>query len=387
MLSKTLVESLYDLPTPMMTAYARTSAEDAALQGGTPRYLHLLHEQGQSLAEKLEPEQRKHFLKELARVSKFLRQPASHGSFVVFSGPAVWQVIPLQVQVTNEIHWGKQALGQLLWLTSEHKEYGIVEVDRKGARFFRSSLGEIEEDEEQAFTVDISAWKQKDMGHANEGARKSHGTQRDVFEKRMENQYARMCRDVAHRAAGLFAQKNVGAAFLVGPEKLITTVESKFPRGFQLPIVRIDQDLANVSAPEILKHVQPYFANWERRHQAALVNLVIEEARGTIRGFDETLAQLQHGKVRTLLVASYVDAGIRQCRECSWIDRTADPACPVCGGNRSETNLRQALPELLRKHGIELEIASGEAGERLKHMGGMASWIRQPKRASGRAGK
>jgi peptide subunit release factor 1 (eRF1) len=299
----------------------------------------------------------------------------------------VSQVIPLQAQVSNEVHWGNPALSQLFWLTSEHKQYGIVAVDHKGARFFRSSLGEIEEDEEQAFTVDISAWKQKDMGHVNEGARKSHGTQRDVFEKRMENQYARMCGDAARRAAALFAHKNIAAIFLVGPDKLNTAVQSKFPRGFRIPVLKIDQDLAKAGPLEILKHLQPHFADWERDHQAALVHSVSEEERGTIHGFDETLAQLQRGKVRTLLLARDVDATVRQCAECGWIDRSAVPACPACGGKRGETTLRAVLAELLRQHNVELEIVSGEAGERLKQIGGMASWIRQPKKASARAGK
>jgi len=387
MLSKTLVEQLYELPSPVMTAYVRTSPEDAALQGGTPRYLHSLKEGAQSLAENLGSGEREHFLRELDRVSKFLTQPASHGSFVFLSGPAVWRVLPLQVPVTNEIFWGKPALAQLRWLTSEHKQYGIVDINHKGVRFFRSSLGEIEEDEEQAFTVDISAWKQKDMGHVNEGARKSHGTQRDVFEKRMENQYARMCRDSANRAATLLAHKDVAAVFLVGPDKLTTIVESKFPRAFRVPLVRIDQDLANLSPQEILKHLEPHFANWERGRQAVLVYEITDGKRGIIRDFDETLAQLQRGKVRTLLLARDVNARAHQCLECGSIDRTADPVCPACGGKRAQTTLRAVLPELLRQHNVELEIVSGEAGERLKQIGGMASWIRRPKRSAAGAGK
>jgi rubrerythrin len=387
MLSTTLIQSLFELPSPVLTAYVSTTPQDAALQGGTPRYRHSLKEAGESFAENLNPEQKERFLVELDRVNKFLAVPASHGSFAIFSGPAIWQALVLQAPVTPEIAWGKPSLAQLIWLTSEHKQYGIVEVDHKGVRFFRSALGEIEEDEEQVFTVDVSAWKQKDLGHVNEGARKSHGTQRDVFEKRMENQYARMCRDAAHRAATLFARKNVAAIFLAGPDKLITTMEAKLPRGFRIPVVRIDQDLAKVTQQEILKHLEPYFANWERNHQAELVNSVIEQERGTIPGFDETLAQLQRGKIRTLLLASDLDAGVRQCAECGWIDRSANPACPSCGGERHETSLRQVLPELLRKHDVELEIVSGEAGERLKQTGGMASWIRQPKRTSARAGK
>lgn len=387
MLSKTLVEELYKLPTPVMTAYVRTSPEDAALQGGTPRYLHSLKEEGQSLARNLGATEREQLLSELDKVGKFLTQPASHGSFVCFSGPAVWQVLPLQVPVKNEVFWGTPALAQLLWLTSEHKQYGIVEIDRKGARFFHSSLGEIQEDEEQAFSVDVSAWKQKDMGHVNEGARKSHGTQRDVFEKRMENQYARMCRDAANRAATLFAQKNVAAVFLAGPDKLITIVESKFPRALGIPVVRIDQDLAHLSPQEIRRHLEPHFADWERQHQAALVHAVTEGKRGVIAGFDETLAQLQRGKVRTLVLARDGNASVYQCLECGSLDRASDAACPACGGDRVKTTLRVVLPELLRQHNVELEIVSAEAGERLQQMGGMASWIRQPKRTSARAGR
>ncbi len=387
MLSTSLVQSLYELPSPVLTAYVSTTPQDAALQGGTPRYLHSLKERSESLAEHLKPEEKDRFLAELDRVNQFLAVPTSHGSFAIFSGPAVWQALALQVPVTAEITWGKPSLAQLIWLASEHKQYGIIEVDHKGVRFFRAALGEIEEDEEQRFTVDVSAWKQKDMGHVNEAARKSHGTQRDVFEKRMENQYARMCGDAAHRASTLFAQKHVAAIFLVGPNKLIATLEAKFPRTFRIPIARIDHDLAKASPQELLKHLDPYFAAWERDHQAALVNSVTEQERGTIPDFDETLAQLQRGKVRTLLLAADFEASVHQCGECGWIDRSADAACTACGGKRDATTLRRVLPELLRKHNVTLEIASGEAAERLKQAGGMASWIRQPKKNSARAGK
>jgi hypothetical protein len=164
MVTTSLLESLSRLPAPLLTAYVRTTPDEASLQGTAPRYLHSLKEEGRSIAEGLSPEEREAFSKELERGMEFLSRPKSHGSLVIFAGRSVWEVVPLQVEVSNELSWGKPSLGQLFCLAGEHKPYGIVAVDHKGARFFRYSLGEIVEGEEKKFVVDTSGWRQKDLG-------------------------------------------------------------------------------------------------------------------------------------------------------------------------------------------------------------------------------
>jgi rubrerythrin len=387
MLSTSLLESFSRLPSPLLTAYVRTSPDEASLQGAAPRYLHLLKEEGQSVAENLASNGQGPFLKQLQRVTQFLSQRKSHGSFVIFAGSSVWEVVALQAEVRSELIWGKPSLTQLLWLAGEHKQYGIIAVDHKGARFFHYSLGEIVEGEEKEFAIDISGWKQEDLGHVTgQGVKKTRGSQRNVFDRRMENQYARLCGETAQQAATLFSAKDLAAVFLVGPDKLITAIEAKFPRTFPLPIVRVDQDLARVDPSELRRHLEPRIAAWEREHQTALVNAVTEGERGTIGGFEETLTQLQKGKVRTLVLARDLDAVLHQCVRCNWVDRCADRVCPVCGGQRRTVTLREVLPELLRRHQVELEIVSDEAAKRLKETGGMAAWIRQPKKVIARAG-
>jgi hypothetical protein len=386
MLSASVLESLYRLPSPLLTAYVRTSPDEASLQGAAPRYLHFLKEEGRSVAGNLAPSEREAFSKQLERVMEFLSQPKSHGSLVIFSGPSVWEVVPLQVEVTNELFWRKPYLTQLTWLVGEHKQYGIVAVDHKGARFFHYSLGEIVECKAKEFTINISGWKKKDLGKVTgEGVTKTYGTQRDAFDKRMDNQYARLCRETAQQAAALFSTKSFAAVILAGPDKLIATLETKFPRAFRLPIVRVDQDLARVSRPELLKHLEPRIAAWEREHQTALVNAVSGDERGTIQGFDETLTQLERGQVRTLVLARDLDSVLHQCVQCGWMDRSANQGCPACGGLQRPVTLREVLPEVLRKQQVDLEIVSDGAAERLKQMGGMAAWIRQ-KKATARAG-
>ncbi len=380
MLSNAFLESLSQFSPPLLTAYVRTTPEEASLQGTEPRYLHFVKEQGKSVAQDLPSDEQVLFSKELERVTEFLSQPKSHGSLVIFAGPSVWQVVPLQVEVKDELSWGKPSLSQLVWLTGEHKQYGIVEIDHKRARFFRYFLGELAEGPKKTFGIDISGWRQKDLGKVtSEGMSITHGTQRDVFDKRLEYQYVRLCRETAQQAAAYFANNHLAAIFLVGPDKLTAAVEAKFPRIFRLPFIRDDQDLARVSPPELLKHLEPRIADWEREHQKALVNALTEDTRGAILGFEETLLQLQRGMVRTLVLARDFDPVLHYCSECSWKGRCADRVCPVCEGAVGNTTLRDVLPELLLKHAVELEILSDEPAERLKQMGGMAGWLRKKK--------
>jgi Bacterial archaeo-eukaryotic release factor family 10 len=384
MLTMSQLESLSQLPSPLLTAYVRTVSVEASLHGATPEYLAWLKDESRPVAESLSPTEQELFRKQLDRVEEFLRQRQPHErSLVIFAGPAVWEIASLQREVQNELHWGKPALTQLLWLASEHKPYGIVAVDHAGARFFHYWLGEMVEYKETKFAVDISQWKKEELGHVTgQGVRKTRGSQREVFRNRMEGQYARLCRETAQQAAVFCTKKVLTAVFLVGLDRLIRPMEAAFPRGFRQPIVLIDQDLARITLLELQKHLEPQIASWERTREAELVTGVAGKERGTIAGFDETLAHLQKGKIRTLVLARGLNADLRECVQCGWMDRSADPICSVCGSKRRTVTLRDALPELARRHQVEIDVVTGDAAERLKKVEGMGAWLRQPKSAS-----
>jgi len=354
------------------------------LHGATPEYLAWLKDESRPIAQSLSPTEQELFLKQVDRVEEFLRQRQPHErSLVILAGPAVWEIVSLQSEVQNELHWGKPSVTQLLWLASEYKPYGIVAVDHAGARFFHYRLGEMVEDEEKKFAVDISQWKKEELGHVTgQGVRKSRGSQREVFRRRMEGQYAHLCRETAQEAVIFCTKKDLAAVFLVGLDRLIRPIEAKFPRGFRQPIILVEQDLARVTPLELQKHLVPQIESWERTREAELVTAVAGNERGTIVGFDETLAHLQKGKIRTLVLARGRDADLRQCVQCGWTDRSADPTCSVCGGKRRTVTLRDALPELARRHQVEIDVVSGDAAERLNKVEGMGAWLRQPKSAS-----
>jgi hypothetical protein len=390
MLTMSQLDPLSQLSSPLLTAYVRTSPIEASLHGSTPGYLPWLKDESRPIAENLPPVEQELFLKQLDRVEEFLGQRARHEkSIVIFAGPSVWETVSLQPEVQNELHWGRPALTQLLWLVSEHKPYGIVVVDHAGARFFHYWFGEMIEYEEKRFPIDISQWKKKDLGHviSVKGISKSRGAQRDDFEKRMDSQYARLCRETAQQTANFCKGKNLAAVFLAGSDRLIKPIEAKCPRSFRQPIVLLDQDLARVTLPELQKHLEPHITGWERKREAELVTAVAGNERGTVIGFDEILALLQKGKIRTLILARGLDADLRQCVQCGWTDRSADPVCSLCGSERRTVTLRDVFPELARRYHVEIEVVSGEAAERLKEAEGMGAWLRQSTSISARDGR
>lgn len=380
MLKANQLQSLSQLPAPVLTAYLHTSPAKAHQHGVLSSSLAWLSSEGQSLGKGLPPAERTLFGKELARIEEFLQNRTPRGrSLVVFAGPRAWEMILLQVEVDNELRWGTPALSQLLRL-GEHKPYCMVVVDRAGARFFRYSLGEMTELNEKRFTIDISQWKKKELGHVTgQGVRKTRGSKRNMFEHRMDAQYSRLFREVAQKTTELRDKLGLAAVFLVGSGHFIKPLQAEFPAEFGMPVVPVQEDLARVSRVTLLKHMEPRIVEWEQAHERELVSTVLDADRSTVLGIDETLAQLQKGKIRAMVVAQNLDATLRQCISCSRTDRSSDPVCPSCGSGRVEVGLREVLPELARRYDAEVTYVSGEAAEKLKKAGGMAAWLGQPR--------
>lgn len=389
MLTMDRLEALSGMASPLVTAYLNANPSEASHHSLAPGNVAWLKTEGRAIANGLPSEEQEMFLKQLNRVEEFLRARVPHErSMVIFAGPSAWEVIPLQIEVENEIHWGKPALGQLLWIVGEHKMYGVVVVDHTGAKFFQYWDGELSLHREKTFEVDASEWKEKDLGHvtAMKQSQRSHGTQRDTFEKRVDNRYAHFCIETAHEAAAFYAEKGLAALFLFGPDRLINTVERKLPKSLKPSTVTFDRDLAHLTLPELLKHVEPQIQAWEHEHEAELIAEVTSGEGATVAGLDKTLAQVQRGKVRTLVVARGVNPVVHQCVACGRTDASADSMCPVCGGERRDIAFEEMLPELIRRQGLEIHVVSNGAADALKRAEGIAGWLGRPKSGSATAG-
>lgn len=383
MLDTKRVHRLSQLPSPLLTAYLKSGPDDPSLHPPVRSCLSWLRKETNSIAEGLPPNECDLFRQQLRRLEEFLhhRTPREK-SLVVFAGPEAWETVALQFEVANELHWGKAAITQLLWLIAEHKAYCFVVVDRSGTQVFGYRLGEFSRLLEVKFDVDISQWKKKDRAHvARPGIRETHGAQRDVFDHRMDAQYRRLCREVADQAIQLCRKERFSAVFLVGPERLVTPIAGRFPEEIYRSVVWIRKDLGKVDPSQLQEHLEPEIDTWEREHELTLVNGLLGQEHGTVVGIDETLRELQKGKIRALVLGRDLDARLYRCKSCRYTASSAEPVCGVCGGERCVVALRDVLPELAAASEAHLEVVSGDAAIRLRGAGGLGAWLRQPKKS------
>jgi len=376
------LEALAQMAAPVLTVYVATNLSEEFLHNATPRAVPWLKDESRIIGARLSPEAQAQFLKQVEHVENFLAERVPHErSLVIFAGPGVWETVPLQFVVQNELHWGKPDLAQLFWLAHEHHPLAVVTIDHTGARFLHYQLGELIEDEQRKFVVDISQWRRGDLGHVSgQNVQKTYGLQRDAFEKRIEAQYAHICREIAHKAAHFCTESDYTAVLLVGASRLVNLVRKSFPGGFLRPILLLNRDLAGMPIPELRSHLEPKIADWERRHEAQFLSGLAEERSKTVTGFDETLASLQKGKVRTVALDRRLNPTVHQCVTCGWVDRSADSVCSVCGGKRRTVTLREVLPELAQQHEVAVEVVGDASSELLKEAEGMAGWLRKTNR-------
>jgi hypothetical protein len=375
------LQEIVALPSPILSIYLNTRSVNASRHPRAEAWLAWLRKEAASISRTLLPRDTERFLQEVRRIEGFLhdRHPEEK-ALAIFAGPTTWVIFPLQIALENELAWGQPAIGQLFWLFHEHKSCCIVAVDHRAARFFAYSLGELTELATKQFEVDPSQWKKKSLGHLTSGRIQTmRGPYPDRFDHRIKVQFARLSREAAEQAATLSKQHGLAEIFLAGPDRLIGPMRTQFPPAFGEFVCLVPEDLGNFSPRELLQRLEPIIAGYEQERQMAAVTRLLSTDNGAVADPDETLAQLQNGTVRSVVVSRDFDLDLRQCRKCGFASRAADPVCAACTGERRKVALRELLPALLAAHNTEVEIVSGEAARTLERAGGMGGWLRQAK--------
>lgn len=380
---------LAHLPPPVLTAYLDINPANPRNQG-TPRgYATWLKSTGQALAKDLPRDARKSFRVQLRRIENYLGTHRPRGrSILVLAGPHVWKIVPLQVSVTEELHWGKPSLQQMIWVLDEHRPRGAILIDGSGARFFRFWLGTITEDEAAAFSIDYSSWRKPHLvGPSTSAVPKQFGVQRDRIKDRMTAQRSRFDRVLADRIMSWSSEGGLSPILLVGGPGDVEAIANALPAQFRKQTAIVQKALPRISAGDAKKRLGPLLKGWEREYEATLVDELVSsrQTRKVATGLDQTLTQLQKGRVRELIVARGMTGRVKQCLRCGWIDRSADHVCPVCGSKRRSRTLRTVLPELASLQEVPVEVVSGEAAKKLRTVGGIGAWLR-PAGRSGVAG-
>ena len=366
------------LPPPVLTAYLDVSPASPRNQGARG-YVTWLASTGRALGQQMSGRDKTLFRKQLRRVEDYLRTARPRArSLAVFAGPEAWEVIPLQVEVVEELHWGKPSLQQMLWLFDEHRPRGIVVIDGITARFFHVWLGVITEDKAAAMAGELPAGrKRKLVGSSHPGVFGAVGVARDLADRHLAAQRGRFGRELAQRIAQWSETRKLSPIVLAGASEAIDAILEPMSAELRARVMPVRKVLAKISPAEVNVTLGRKLRAWEREYEASLVKSLTSARKpgGAALGLDETLAALQDGRVREIVIARGLSGRVRQCADCGRADRFADPICSVCGGKRRSRTLRTLLPELVSRHAVDVEIVAGKAAEDLRAAGGIGAWL------------
>lgn len=382
MIAANQIQSLASLKEPVVSLFLNTENPNPSRHPRVAADVSWLRKNKLALEDSLTAHEAKVFDKVFARVEEFLEGRHSHEkAMAIFAGQNTWTVLSLEAAVQHEIHWGKPAVGQLVRLLNDHPRYGVVAVDRNTARFFEFYLGEFTSLSEKQFEVDESQWKRTDVGHiATEAMRKGHGPDRDLYDHRLDAQYEKLWSDTAAHAASLVKQHDFAGIFLVGPERLVSSIHKHLAAAADIPVVNVFKDLGQFAPKDIRRRIEPLIAECEQKARLTEVRALLAADSGSVVDPDEGLAKLQAGTIGTLFVAENHELHLRECVNCLTVSRESGPVCAQCRGQRIDVAMTEALARIALAKGTKLSFVSGEAGELLANAGGMAGRLRQHQR-------
>jgi len=372
---------LAQLPPPILTVYLDVNPGTPRNQG-TPRgYIRWFKSAAKRLADQLPRSARKPFRAEVRRVAAYLQsiRPHSRG-LVLFAGPPIWEAIVLQVEVADELHWGKPSLQQMAWVLDEHRLRGAVLVDGTGARFYRFWLGTVTEDPALIFSLDVSTWRKPELvGPSSPGVSKRRGVQRDILADRIAEQRRRFLNRLPYRIADWREEADISSILLIGSSDEVTAIVDGMPSEVRTHVATLPKVLPGISPSELNQKLRPILNQWEREYEIVLVDALFssQAVHGSVLGLERTLSELQKGQVRELVTIRGLTGSVQQCINCGWVDQSNDRFCTICGSKRQARSLRTIIPELASLQSVATEVVAGKAASKLATAGGVGAWLRR----------
>jgi peptide chain release factor subunit 1 len=297
----------------------------------------------------------------------------SGNSIAIFSCAAegYLEAHPLAVPVRSRVRISDRPyVKPLADLLDAYGGYGVVLVDKQGARLFYFHLGRLIE---QEGTVGESVRRAKRGGSSSvHGRRGGAGGQTNYAEEVTE----RNMREAAEFASAFFADKNVRRILIGGTEDNVAQLKSMLAKTWQSLVVGSFHASMTASKEEVMQKAMQIGREAEQLREEHLVAAVINGAakkHGGVIALEDTLNALRDGRVQTLLIRDGYRAPGYRCKGCGFLTASQHESCPFC------SNVFDSIPDAVEmavhevmKFGGEVEVLhNGEMSEKFGNIGAL----------------
>jgi len=266
-----------------------------------------------------------------------------------------FRAYPLAVPVPNLIYAGEHAsVKPLADLLDSFGGYGVVLVDKQGARLFSFHLGELKE-QEGVLGEEVKHTKRG--GASSFPGRMGGIAGRTNYEDELVD---RNMREAADFAAHFFEANHVRRILIGGTDDNVALFRGHLPKSWQSLVVGSAPFAMTATHNEVLARAIEIGQQAEKAREARVVDHLLTAAgknAGGVVGLQPTLGAVGSDRVQTLVVKSGYQTPGYQCTACSALTVEGGAACPQCGEKleRVLDVVEVAVGDVMR-HGGEVEM-------------------------------
>ncbi len=280
---------------------------------------------------------------------------AAEGYFRAYS-----LAVPVRSRVRTNDRPHVKPLADLL---DSYGGYGVVLVDKQGARVFFFHLGELRE-QEGVLGESVHHTK-RGGGSSAAGRRGGVAGQTDYVDEITE----RNMKEVVGFATHFFSENNIRRLLIGGTDQNVALFKNLLPKAWQSLVVGHFPMSMTASHTEVMEKAMEVGKEAELRREARLVDSVVTEtAKGRmgVLGLEDTLEMVRAGRVHSLVIREGYRAPGYVCEGCGYLVTQVLETCPFCGSSFKvipdavETAVRQVMQQGADVEVLHPEQAFGE---------------------------
>jgi peptide subunit release factor 1 (eRF1) len=254
-------------------------------------------------------------------------------------------VVPSRVRVSDRPH-----VKPLADLYDSFGGYGVVLIDKQGARVFSFHLGELREQE---------GVLGEEVRHTKRGGASSVPGRRGGVAGRTNNEQEvveRNMREAASFASHFFSENNIRRVVIGGSDDNVAQFRSLLPKSWQSLVVGSFHMNMAANTDEILARAMELGNQAESKQEEKLLNQIVTSAakgKGGVLGLDGTLSAVREGRIQILAFQNGYRAPGYRCQGCGYLTAQVQAVCPYCGGSFSQIPdaVEMAVHDVMRAGG------------------------------------
>jgi peptide chain release factor subunit 1 len=290
-----------------------------------------------------------------ARLEKWIDgqfNEANKGVAIFAALDGAWfEALQLPLPVRNRlIIADRPAVGPLTEVLGTARRYGLMLVDRERLRMLAFYMNELITEEAVTTEPYPTAHDVKAGGFAA----------RD-HQKRKEEEARQFFREFAGHVDAFDRRHDPLRWILIGTDDNRSAFVDFLPNSVAAKVVHEAHASMESTPAQLLERLAPFFEEDALRERAEVIERVRDRVRNrhfAIAGINDTLEQLQEGKVDTLVVARDLEHEGVQCTACKFYLLRRDGTCPYCGGElRDGVDLVESMLRMAAEQDVAIEFA------------------------------